>query len=184
MIIREQSAIRRFLVIHNKVLRAPKHRVQGNQSHPNHHWNDDVEPHMGQDQSQHRNQPKNNHNNPVSDSKAKDLEGLVTWEVENEPRGKDDQEDDDGDRVVYEAEEEHDQEDQGVVRAEMGQVLGQSGRDLREIGGEAECGRLQELPPWPKRGNRWLAHFLHLGHQSGGHCERGSSKAFDFGGEC
>ncbi|CAL2271623.1 unnamed protein product [Prunus armeniaca] len=56
--------------------------------------------------------------------------------------------------MVLRAPKHHVQEDQGVVGAEMGQVLGQSGRGLGEIGGEAECGRLQEFPPRPKRGTR------------------------------
>ncbi|RXH78243.1 hypothetical protein DVH24_001761 [Malus domestica] len=131
VIIREQSPIRRFLIVHNKILRPPKHRMQPNQNDPNHPRNDDVDPHVSQDQSHNRHHRKNNHHDSVRDHKPEHLEGLVTGEVEHEPGGEDDQEDDDGEWVVEEAEEEHDQGDQGVVGAEVGQVLGESGRRVR-----------------------------------------------------
>ncbi|KAM1121659.1 hypothetical protein ACFX13_003348 [Malus domestica] len=77
----------------------------------------------------------------------------------------------DGERVVKEAEEEHDQSDQGVVGPEVGQVLGELGHRGGEIGGEFECGGFQELTPWLECGPRRLVGFLELGHHSGGHCE-------------
>lgn len=71
--------------------------------------------------------------------------------------------------MVNETEEENDQEDQCIVEAEVGQVLGESGRGVGDAGGDAQCGGVQEFTPWPARGHHRFADFREAGHKPGGH---------------
>ncbi|PON40146.1 hypothetical protein PanWU01x14_299130, partial [Parasponia andersonii] len=144
----------RLLVIHDEIVRTPKHSVQRHQTSPNRDRNDDVQPGVGQDQGHDGDHPERRQHEAVVHGGADDGEGLFPGEVEEDPGGEDEQEDDHGERVEDQAEEEDEQDDLGVVGSEVGQVLGESDRSVRDAGGEAQCGGVQELTPWSARGHR------------------------------
>lgn len=77
---------------------------------------------------------------------------LVPEEVEEEPRGENDEEDDDGHGMPQEAEEEDEEDDHDVVDAEVAEVAPHALLGLPEGVGAREGVEGEDFFPWAARG--------------------------------
>lgn len=103
------------------------------------------------------------HDSIVQHYPIEDTDRLLAREVEEIPSGENNQEDNHIERVVNEAEEENDKNDDGIVGEKMGNVLGYSGGSIGDRRREAERREVEELTPWTTRRHDGLARFFEVG---------------------
>ena len=99
---------------------------------------DNVERGVGQEQEADSENGENEENHPVLDDAAGENERLIAEEVEEEPEGHHDDEDDEGDRMPEEGEEEDYEYDDGVVHTEVSEVDFDASESVVEVGRESE----------------------------------------------
>ena len=111
-----------------------------------------VEPDAGEDEGRNGDGGERREDEAVVELVAEHDDGAVAEEVEEEPRGEDGEEHDEGDRLPEEAEEHDEEHGHGVVHAEVAEVALHAERGLAEGVGARERVEREELLPWPARG--------------------------------
>lgn len=127
---RQQSPLRSALLIEKMIRRNPKGGVQSNEDDTCNQSSQNIGSHISRNKSDDGKNAQNPQNNFIIERLVEENERLVAKEVEEQPSDEDEQEDDDRNRVPEQAEEDDDEHGQGVINAEVVDVLADSGHGV------------------------------------------------------
>lgn len=110
--------------------RDPKRSVQPYEDDPCNQSPQHIRSHVSRHKSNNGNDAKNAQHNFIIERLVEENERLVAEEVEEQPGDEDEEEHDDRDRVPEQAEEDDDEHHEGVIDAEVVDVLADSGHGV------------------------------------------------------